>query len=99
MSAITFCAELTDDATVTIPGDLIAELGVEAGDEVTVRIEANPAPKYECLDQAELHRRANAIFAAADLEPRIPGKQSSDPLELEWGKEVEEKAHRLGLRI
>jgi len=68
MATITFISKLKEDGSLTIPIEVLEELGLHPGDEVQVRLEAsNRVEDFEALEQAALQAKFERFFEELDI--------------------------------
>lgn len=100
MASLSIAAKVTQDGSVTIPQDAVGALGLRPGDDVRIQIETvDMDAEADRALQSELHRKLLQRLEEANTTARQPARPLTDPMEAEWGRGVEEKARRMGLKI
>lgn len=101
MATVTFASKLKEDGSLSMPKEVVEELGLHPGDEVQVNVEAaNGANRIEELEQARLQRKFDAFFDRLDtLTFESPTKAlTGDPAEAGFSDAMDEKFRKLGFK-
>ena len=96
MATMTLAYRMQDQQELTIPREALTQLGIKEGDEFQIKIETL---ELNQLEQEELRRKAEQLFAEADRIECESGKPLNNAFEAEWGQGVEEATRRMGITL
>jgi antitoxin component of MazEF toxin-antitoxin module len=95
MATISFASKLKDDDSLTMPREVIEELGLHPGDEVQLRVEAANGTADQTYYNQVI---AELLEEARNVKPE-PGKPGNDPQEAEFGEIMKEKYRKQGFHL
>ncbi len=82
MTAITFAAQLTAEGSLTVPKEMVVELGLQPGDMLQVHIETAQTPEAQSVGKQEPTPLERAVYEMVHRTPEQLAQAQQRAMEL-----------------